>query len=123
GVAWSVQLMAVKFLNAGGSGSTSNAVKALDYAVANGAALSNDSWSGGGFNQALADAIARARAAGHIVVAAAGNDGLNNDTTAVYPANYASDNVVTVAASDRNDQLAAFSNYGATSVDLAAPGV
>ena len=58
-----------------------------------------------------------------IVVAAAGNDGTNNDANPVYPANYAGDNLVTVAATDRNDRLASFSNYGRTTVDLAAPGV
>ncbi len=123
GVAWNVQLMAVKFLNASGSGSTSNAIKGLNYAVGNGAVVSNNSWGGGGFSQALSDAIKSAGTKGHIFVAAAGNNGTNNDSTAFYPANYNLDNVVSVAASDRYDNLASFSNYGASTVDLAAPGV
>src|SRR5262249_55968843 len=99
------------------------AVRALNYAVAHGAALSNNSWGGGGYDQSLADAILNARNAGHIFVAAAGNNGSNNDSIPSYPASYGYDNVVSVAASDRYENLASFSNYGATSVDLAAPGV
>jgi subtilisin family serine protease/subtilisin-like proprotein convertase family protein len=123
GVNWHVQLMALKFLDANGSGYTSGAVRAIDYAIAHGANIINASWGGGGFDQALSDAIGRARQAGVIFVAAAGNSGSNNDTTPFYPAGYNSDNVVTVAASDQNDQPASFSNYGPHSVDLYAPGV
>jgi subtilisin family serine protease len=123
GVAFDVQLMAVKFLNSSGSGSTSNAIKALNYAVAQGAKISNNSWGGGGFNSALSSAISSARAAGHIFVAAAGNSGTDNDAAPFYPASYAQDNVVAVAATSRTDALASFSNYGDLSVDLAAPGV
>ena len=71
----------------------------------------------------MATAMANARAKGVIVVAAAGNDGTDNDADPVYPANYAGDNLVSVAATDRNDRLASFSNYGRTTVDIAAPGV
>jgi subtilisin family serine protease/subtilisin-like proprotein convertase family protein len=123
GVNWRVQLMALKFLDANGSGYTSGAVRAIDYAIAHGASIINASWGGGGFDQALSDAIGRARQAGIIFVAAAGNSGTNNDTTPFYPAGYNSDNVVTVAASDQTDQRAWFSNYGPHSVDLYAPGV
>jgi serine protease len=125
GVNWSVKIMALKFLTASGSGATSNAVRALDYAVAKGVKVSNNSWGGGGASSTLAAAIDRARAAGHIFVAAAGNAGQNNNTTANYPSNYGLtyDNVVSVAATDQNDNLASFSNYGATAVTLAAPGV
>ena len=123
GVAWDVQLMALKFLDATGSGSTSNAIRALNYAVAKGATISNNSWGGTVYSTALYDAIASAGAQGHIFVAAAGNSAINNDSTPSYPASYNLANVVTVAATDRNDNLASFSNYGATSVDLAAPGV
>ena len=123
GVLWNAKLMALKFLNASGSGSVSGAVAALNYAVANGAVISNNSWGGGGFSSALDTAIRNARAAGHIFVAAAGNAGANNNTTANYPANYNYDNVVAVAAVDRSNNLASFSNYGSTSVELAAPGV
>ncbi len=123
GVIWNVRIMALKFLDANGNGYTSDAIRALNYAVANGATISNNSWGGGGHDQALANAIANARNAGHIFVAAAGNNGANNDSVPYYPANYALDNVVAVAASDMHDNLASFSNYGRTTVDLAAPGV
>jgi len=123
GVNWRGKLMALKFLDSTGSGYVSDAVAALDYAVRMGAKISNNSWGGGGFDPLLARAISNARSAGHIFVAAAGNESANNDVTASYPANYAYDNVVSVAATDLNDNLAFFSNYGANSVDIAAPGV
>lgn len=123
GVAWNVKLMPLKFLSASGSGSLSSAISAINYAVQNGAKILNNSWGGGGYSTALNDAISRARAAGVIFVAAAGNESNNNDTNPSYPANYNFDNVVSVAATDSNDRLASFSNYGATSVDIAAPGV
>lgn len=125
GVNWSVKIMALKFLSASGSGATSGAVRALDYAVAKGAKLSNNSWGGGGADSALAAAIGRARSAGHIFVAAAGNSAQNVDVTPSYPASYVAnyDNIVNVAATDSNDNLASFSNFGATRVQLAAPGV
>jgi serine protease len=128
GINWHVQLMAVKFLASNGSGSISNAVKCLNYAVAHGAKVSNNSWGGGGFSSAMSSAIDAARAAGDIFVAAAGNggsDGIgdNNDSVANYPSNYPQDNVLAVAATDQNDNLASFSNFGPTTVDLAAPGV
>jgi subtilisin family serine protease len=123
GVNWNVQIMALKFLGDDGSGYTSDALRALNYAVANGATISNNSWGGGGFSSAMLAAIRDARSTGHIFVAAAGNDGSNNDSNAAYPANYDSDNVVSVAALDRYDNLASFSNYGASTVDIGAPGV
>jgi len=123
GVLWDVQIMALKFLGANGSGYISNALRALNYAVANGASISNNSWGGGGFDAAMLAAIQNARNAGHIFVAAAGNNARNNDTNPTYPSNYDVDNVVTVAALDRSDNLASFSNYGARTVDIGAPGV
>lgn len=123
GVNWRAAIMPLKFLTGSGSGTTANAIKAIDYAAKMGARISNNSWGGGGFSQALSDAIARAAAAGHLFVAAAGNAGANNDATASYPANYPLDNIVSVAATDASDQRASFSNYGATTVDLGAPGV
>jgi subtilisin family serine protease/subtilisin-like proprotein convertase family protein len=125
GVNWNVKIMALKFLDASGSGSTSNAVRAIDFAVTKGVKLSNNSWGGGGADPTLTAAIGRARTAGHIFVAAAGNSGQNIDATPSYPASYTAnyDNVVAVAATDSNDVLANFSNYGATRVQLAAPGV
>ena len=122
GVNWDAQVASLKFLGANG-GYTSDAVEAINYAVVEDMPISNNSWGGGGYSQALRDAIARADANNHIFLAAAGNDGANNDTTASYPANYNVPNVVSVAASDDADSLASFSNFGATSVDLAAPGV
>jgi subtilisin family serine protease len=124
GVVWNVQLMPLKFLDASGSGTTSSAIKAVTYANRNGAKISSNSWGGGGFSQALYDAIKTGRDTyDTIFVAAAGNAANNNDANPSYPASYDLDNIVSVAATDRNDLLAGFSNYGATSVDLAAPGV
>jgi subtilisin family serine protease len=122
GVDWNVQIMPLKFLGADGSGFLSGAVSALYYAVAHGARVSNNSYGGATYYAGMAMAIADARAAGHIVVAAAGNSGGNNDVSPSYPASYNYDNVLAVAATDRNNQLASFSNYGST-VELAAPGV
>jgi serine protease len=129
GVNWTASVMGTKFLGASGSGSTSDAVNAIEFAiqakqagVANVRVLSN-SWGGGGYSETLYNEIARANANGILFVAAAGNNGTNNDTTPSYPAGYEVANVIAVAASDSNDALASWSNYGATSVDLAAPGV
>ncbi len=123
GVNWNTRIMALKFLAADGSGSTAGAISALNYAVRMGANLSNNSWGGGGASSLLSQAISNARTAGHIFVAAAGNSAQNNDVTPSYPSNYAFDNVVAVAATDNRDVLASFSSYGATTVDIAAPGV
>ena len=128
GVNWDAQVASLKFLGPQG-GYVSDAVEAVNYAVAEGMDISNNSWGiGSGRSQSLEDAIRRADDAGHIFIAAAGNGGAdgagdNNDATPEYPASYGLPNVVSVAASDDTDRLAAFSNYGATSVDLAAPGV
>jgi subtilisin family serine protease len=123
GVAWTVKLMGCKFLDAAGSGSTADAITCIDYARQMGAKVMSNSWSGGGFSQALYDAIASARDAGMLFVAAAGNSGLNTDSSPAYPSSYDLANIISVAATDHNDQRASFSNYGATSVDLGAPGV
>ncbi len=123
GVTWNVQLMALKFLNDGGSGSTSDAIEAIEYAIANGANLTNNSWGGGGRSRALRDVILAAHEANQLFVAAAGNSGDDNDFSPHYPSSYNVRNIISVAATDHNDQLADFSNYGATTVDLAAPGV
>ena len=122
GVAWRVKLMACKFLSATGSGTDSDAVSCIDYARAKGAKVLSCSWGGGGAGASLSAAIDRARAAGVIMVAAAGNDGSNNDSMPSYPASYPQDNIVAVAATTRTDGLAYFSNYGSSSVDIAAPG-
>ncbi|MEB3343271.1 S8 family serine peptidase, partial [Okeania sp.] len=123
GVNWNVDLMALKFLNDRGSGYTSDAILAIEYATMMGADLTNNSWGGGGYSQALYDAIAAAGAAGSLFIAAAGNDyGNNNDIFPSYPASYDLDNIISVASTDHNDNLSYFSNIGATSVDLGAPG-
>ncbi len=126
GVAWRVQLMACKFLDPGGfgcSGSTSDGIECINYAIDKGAHIMSNSWGGDGPDPALQDAIEAARDAGIIFVAAAGNNSSDNDAAPFYPANYDVNNVVSVAATDRNDALAGFSNFGANTVDLAAPGV
>jgi subtilisin family serine protease len=123
GVAWTTRIMALKFLTASGSGSTSNAIKCIDYAISKGASILSNSWGGGGYSSALEAAIVRSQQAGAVFVAAAGNSALNTDLSANYPSNYAVNNVISVAALDRNNNLASFSNYGATTVDLGAPGV
>jgi hypothetical protein len=123
GVCWKVRIMALKFLNSSGSGSTSDAIKCINYAIAKGAHVLSNSWGGGGYSTALYNAINSARSAGIIFVAAAGNNGTNNDSSPFYPASYNLDNIIAVAATDRSDALAAFSNYGAASVHIGAPGV
>jgi subtilisin family serine protease len=123
GVNWNVSLMGLKFLTAKGTGRNSNAIECIDYAIDQQVDILNNSWGGGGYSQALFDAIDRARAAGILFVVAASNEGTNNDTRARYPANFAVANIVSVAALDRNDRLAGFSNYGASTVHLGAPGV
>ncbi len=123
GVNWQVSIMGLKFLSSSGSGSTANAVRAVNYATLMGADLTSNSWGGGAASSDLQAAIAAAGAAEIPFIAAAGNNGTNNDTTPHYPSNYDLPNVVSVAATDHNDRVASFSNYGAVSVDLAAPGV
>ncbi len=128
GVNWEVSLVGIKFLSAGGSGSTADAIEGINYAVGlknagiNLRVLSN-SWGGGGFSQALEDAIEAANTADMLFVAAAGNAGSDNDASPSFPASYETANVVSVAATDDDDALAGFSNFGLTSVDLGAPGV
>jgi subtilisin family serine protease len=122
GVNWNVGIMALKFLGSSGTGTTADAIEAINYAVMMGAPITDNSWGGGGFSQALLDAINAADAAGDLFVTSAGGSGRDNDLYPSYPASYASPNIVAVAATDADDNLASFSGYGATSVDLAAPG-
>jgi subtilisin family serine protease len=131
GVNWTASIMGAKFLNSSGSGTTANAINAIEFTIqakqvfganANVRVLSN-SWGGGGFSQALLDEINKANTNNMLFVAAAGNNGSNNDSAPFYPASYTAPNVVAVAATDNRDQIASFSNFGATSVDLGAPGV
>jgi large repetitive protein len=123
GVNWSVRIMPVKFLNAQGSGTDANAVSAVLYAAQNGANVMNNSWADTVYSQALADAINVADQHNSLFVAAAGNNGTDNDSSPTYPASYDMPNVVSVAATDNNDNRAFFSNIGRRSVDLGAPGV
>jgi len=123
GVAWhGVRLMALKFLTATGGGRTSDAIKAVDYAVAHGAKIASNSWGGGGSSAALRTAIERAEAAGVLFVAAAGNSGSDNDRVPQYPANYPASSIVSVASTTSKGELSSFSCYGTETVDLAAPG-
>lgn len=123
GVNWNVSLMAVKFLDKNGSGSLANAIKAVDYARMMGAKIMSNSWGGSGFSDLLKKAIEDAEKSDVLFVAAAGNNGSDNDKTPTYPANYESPNVLSVAAIDNRGALASFSNYGLTKVHVAAPGV
>ncbi len=128
GVNWTTSIMGLKFLDPYGYGTTANAVAAIEFAVqakidgVNVRVLSN-SWGGGGFSKALLDEINRAAQQDILFVAAAGNSYSNNDVFPNYPSNYVADNIIAVAATDNTDTLAYFSNYGATTVHLAAPGV
>lgn len=123
GINWHAKIVGIKFLNAGGSGSTDGAIAAVQYAIAVGVKLTSNSWGGGGFSQALLDAINAAGAANQLFVAASGNSGVNTDISPQYPAAYDTPYIVSVAATDHNDELASFSNFGLTTVDLGAPGV
>lgn len=122
GVAWKVQIMACKFMDASGAGTTSDAVRAIDYARRNGADIINASWGGESFSLFLQAAIRRARDAGVVVVAAAGNEALDLEEAPFYPASLQLSNVVTVAATTRGDLLADYSNFGVRTVTVAAPG-
>jgi subtilisin family serine protease len=132
GVNWKASIMALKFMDASGTGTTADAIAAVNFAIQAKAAFSStaganvrvlsNSWTGGGFSQTLLDTIKKAGTSDMLFVAAAGNDNANLDYAPVYPASYDASNVITVAATDNTDHLASFSNFG-SSVDLAAPGV
>lgn len=132
GVNWYVTIISTKFLGRRG-GTSANAIKAIDYLNdlksrhGMNIVASNNSWGGGGFSKALQDAIERANTANILFIAAAGNGGSdgvgdNNDVTANYPSNYPNANVIAVAAITSTGAKASFSNYGATTVDIGAPG-
>ncbi|MBN1672278.1 MAG: S8 family serine peptidase [Kiritimatiellae bacterium] len=123
GVNWRVSIAALKFLSSGGSGSISDGIDAVYYATALRVKLTSNSWGGGGSSQAMIDAIEDARANGILFVAAAGNSAQDADVSPMYPAAYENANIISVAAIDHKDALAYFSNYGAISVDVGAPGV
>lgn len=127
GVNWMVRLMAVKFLDSSGSGSTANAIRSVEYVIqakqrgANVVAI-NASWGGGMFNDTLFNAIKRAASLGIMFAASAGNSARNNDSYPSYPASYGADNIISVASIDSLGNLSYFSNYGRNSVHIAAPG-
>lgn len=123
GVAPEVSIMACKFLDADGSGKTSDEIKCIDFAIANGAHIINASYGGPAQSQAQEAAMQRAEAAGILFVAAAGNEGSDNDSVPSYPASVDLPNVISVATLDRHGNLASHSNRGVNSVDIAAPGV
>lgn len=126
GVMQKVSLMSLKFLAGDGSGSTADAIRAIDYAVAHGAKVLSNSWGGKGDsdNQVLRDAIERAKTQDVLFIAAAGNDGTDNDgSDPAYPAAFDNDNIISVAATDERDGMAFFSNYGKKTTHVAAPGV
>lgn len=118
GVNWEARLMPVKFL-AGGYGDTADAIEGILYATKMGARITSNSWGGINYSKALEDVLASSPA---LHICAAGNDSFNNDVRAVYPAGYQIPNLVAVAASDAQGQLAGFSNFGVDSVHVAAPG-
>jgi hypothetical protein len=127
GVAWQAKLMALKFLTADGWGWTMDAIQLFDYAVMmkqRGVPIRvlSNSWGGGGYSEVLAESIRRANNEGIIVVAAAGNSSSDNDILPSYPANYDVPNVISVAASDEDNNLTSFSCFGANTVHIAAPG-
>jgi thermitase len=127
GINWQVEIMPLKFLGKGGFGSTKDAIEAINYAIdrkRNGVNVRviSASWGSTSYSKALEDAIRAAGEEGILFVAAAGNDSTDNDKRPHYPSNYKLPNVISVAALDRSDNLASFSNYGAKTVHIAAPG-
>ena len=122
GVCWKASIMAVRVLDATGSGLTSNIIQGIDFAINNGAKIINMSLGGSAADPAMSASITRAQIANVLIVVAAGNEQTNNDTTANYPCNFTQSNLLCVAALDQNYALATFSNWGASSVDVGAPG-
>jgi serine protease len=127
GVNHQVSIVGCKFLDSAGSGATSDAITCIDYMVAlgnNGTKVRalNNSWGGGGFSQALADAVTTSEQADILFVAAAGNSATDNDTNPSFPSNYENANVLAVASTTASDTMSSFSQWGATTVDLGAPG-
>lgn len=118
-----IQIMPLKFLDANGSGTTSNAIRAIYYAVNNGAVVLNNSWGGTSYSSALHEAVTYTYTRGVSFIAAAGNAGTNNDSIPLYPATLDVPNVISVAATDATNYLAYFSNYGLSTVHLGSPGV
>ena len=123
GVNWDVSMVGIKFLSGGGSGTLEDAVKGIEYGTKLGLTLTSNSWGGGGYSETMAAAIAEAESKSVLFIAAAGNSSADNDSDPHYPSTYTHSNVIAVAATDHNDEMASFSCYGAESVDIGAPGV
>lgn len=122
GVSWTVKLMPVKVLDAYGSGTLASVASGMNYAVKRGVKILSMSLGTTSYSSTLENAVINARNSGALVIAAAGNSAVDTDVYPHYPSSYSQDNVISVAASTSSDSFAYFSNYGATSVDLAAPG-
>jgi subtilisin family serine protease len=126
GVCWKAAIMAVRVMDASGGGTTAHIVSGINFAVVNGAKVINMSLGGTNFDQTFSDAITAAMSSDVVVIVAAGNAGVNNDSgtpgDAHYPCNYLQANLICVAALDQAYGLASFSDYGTTSVDVGAPG-
>jgi thermitase len=127
GVNWTVQIMPLRFMDANGSGTTKDAIEAINYVIDRRKAgvnvrIISASWGSTQKSQALEDVIKQAYAAGILFVAASGNSSVDTDKNPHYPSSYNVGNIISVAALDRNDQLASFSNYGLKTVHIAAPG-
>lgn len=127
GVNWRVEIMPLKFMGRGGFGSTKDAIEAINYVIARkkdgvNVRVISASWGSTSRSKALEDVIRKANEADILFVAAAGNDGANADKRPHYPSGYQLPNMVAVAALDRRDELASFSNYGVKNVHVAAPG-
>ncbi len=122
GLNWKVSLVPVKAFGPRGEATTEGIVRAIDYAVARGARIVNASWGGRTESPLLLEILTRCRDKGILLVAAAGNEGVNNDFTPTYPASFPLDNILSVASIDLHDDLSWFSNFGATTVHVAAPG-
>jgi subtilisin family serine protease len=118
-----MRIMPLKFLDANGSGTTSNAIRAIYYAANNGAQVINNSWGGASYSRSLHEALTFAYSNRIFIASAAGNNNKNNDSVAMYPANYDVPSNTSVAATTDYDYLASFSNFGAASVHVASPGV
>ena len=133
GVNWTTRMMGIKFVDSTGNGTTADAIAAIEFAIAAKQAFAatggadirvlSNSWGGQEFSQALFDQVMAADTAGMLFVAGAGNNGFDNDFLPMYPASFDAPNVISVAATSNTDDVAWFSNYGAESVHLAAPGV
>ncbi len=122
GICWNGQIMILRAFDASGTATVADTIEAMDYARQNGVKVINASYSSPDFSQAEHDAIAQLNSAGILFIAAAGNESTNSDLTPSYPADYDLPNIIAVAATDTSDQLASYSNFGRSAVDVAAPG-